>query len=62
MAEARRARTACVGCGARPTSYLYPQIPVVPGIDLRAVCDTVRESAHRRGVVRIGPRTGAGAG
>ena len=47
MAEARRARLAFVGCGAHATAYLYPQIPLVPEIELVAVCDIVREKAER---------------
>ena len=47
MPESRRARIAFVGCGAHATSYLYPQIPLVPEIDLVAVCDIVRDKAEQ---------------
>jgi predicted dehydrogenase len=42
-----KARLAFIGCGSFATSRLFPQIPLVPEIDLVAVCDTVREKAER---------------
>jgi len=42
-----RARLAFIGCGSFATSRIFPQIPLVPEIDLVAVCDVVREKAER---------------
>jgi myo-inositol 2-dehydrogenase/D-chiro-inositol 1-dehydrogenase len=45
--EQRRARLAFIGCGSFATSRIFPQIPLIPEIDLVAVCDVVREKAER---------------
>ena len=42
-----RARLAFIGCGSFATSRIFPQIPLIPEIDLVAVCDVVREKAER---------------
>ena len=43
----QKARLAFIGCGAFATSRIFPQIPLIPEIDLVAVCDVVREKAER---------------
>ena len=47
MAEERKARLAFIGCGSFATGSIFPQVPLVPEIDLAAVCDVVREKAER---------------
>ena len=46
MAE-RRARLAFIGCGGFATATIFPQLRLIPEIDLVAVCDLVREKAER---------------
>ncbi len=41
------ARLGFIGCGSFATSRIFPQIPLIPEIDLVAVCDIVREKAER---------------
>jgi len=45
--ENRKAKLAFIGCGGFATASIFPQIPLVPEIDLVAVCDIVREKAER---------------
>jgi predicted dehydrogenase len=45
--DERKARLAFIGCGSFATSRIFPQIPLIPEIDLVAVCDVVREKAER---------------
>ena len=47
MADAGQAKLAFIGCGGFATSAIFPQIPLVPEIDLVAVCDVVKEKAER---------------
>jgi myo-inositol 2-dehydrogenase/D-chiro-inositol 1-dehydrogenase len=46
-AERKRARLAFIGCGNFATARIFPQIPLIPEIDLMAVCDLDREKAER---------------
>lgn len=41
------ARLGFIGCGSFATSRIFPQIPLIPEIDLVGVCDIVREKAER---------------
>ena len=45
--EPGRARLAFIGCGSVATSRIFPQIPLIPEIDLVAVCDLDRAKAER---------------
>ena len=47
MSESRQAKLAFIGCGGFATSAIFPQIPLLPEIDLVAVCDVVKEKAER---------------
>jgi len=47
MADAGQAKLAFIGCGGFATASIFPQIPLVPEIDLVAVCDIVKEKAER---------------
>jgi len=47
MPEARKARLAFIGCGGFATGSIFPNIHLVPEIDLVAVCDIVKEKAER---------------
>ena len=47
MSTERRARLAFIGCGGFATASIFPQIPLIPEIDLVAVCDIVEEKAQR---------------
>lgn len=47
MAEARKAKLAFIGCGNFATASIFPNIPLIPEIDLVAVCDLDREKAER---------------
>jgi len=47
MSTERKARLAFIGAGGFATASIYPQVPLVPSIDLVAVCDLDREKAER---------------
>ena len=47
MPSSRQARLAFIGAGAFATSQIYPAIPLIPRIDLVAVCDLDRDKAER---------------
>ena len=47
MSTARRARLAFIGCGSFATASIFPQIQLIPEIDLVAVCDLDEEKAQR---------------
>ena len=47
MSETRQAKLAFIGCGGFATHSIFPQIALVPEIDLVAVCDIVKEKAER---------------
>lgn len=47
MADTRQAKLAFIGCGGFATGSIFPQIHLVPQIDLVAVCDLVKEKAER---------------
>ena len=47
MSTERRARLAFIGCGSFATASIFPQIPLIPEIDLVAVCDIEEEKAQR---------------
>ena len=47
MPEQRQARLAFIGCGSFATASIFPNIPLVPQIDLVAVCDIDRAKAER---------------
>ena len=47
MSEKRKARVGFIGCGGFCTGAIMPNIPIVPEIDLVAVCDINRERAER---------------
>jgi len=47
MAETRQAKLAFIGCGGFATGRIFPQIPLVPEIDLVAVCDLDETKASR---------------
>lgn len=47
MSDERKARLAFIGCGAFATGNIFPNIPIIPEIDLVAVCDIDREKAER---------------
>src|ERR687888_140041 len=47
MTEQRKARLAFIGAGAFATHSIYPQVHLVPQIDLVAVCDIDRAKAER---------------
>ncbi len=47
MPEQKQARLAFIGCGGFATASIFPQIPLIPEIDLVAVCDIVKEKAER---------------
>ena len=47
MSTERRARLAFIGCGSFATASIFPQIPLLPEIDLVAVCDIDEEKAQR---------------
>lgn len=43
----QKARVAFIGCGSFATGRIFPQIPLIPEVDLVAVCDVVRDKAER---------------
>ena len=47
MPQTQQAKLAFIGCGGFATSRIFPQIPLIPEIDLVAVCDVVQEKAER---------------
>ncbi len=47
MSEQRKAKLAFIGCGGFATASIYPNVHLVPQIDLVAVCDLDRELAER---------------
>jgi len=47
MSEDRKAKLAFIGCGGFATSSIFPNIHLVPQIDLVAVCDLDRTKAER---------------
>ncbi len=47
MSEQRKAKLAFIGCGGFATASIFPNIHLVPQIDLVAVCDLDRERAER---------------
>ena len=47
MASERQARLAFIGCGGFATGSIFPNIHLVPEIDLAAVCDIDRAKAER---------------
>ncbi|MBM4082976.1 MAG: Gfo/Idh/MocA family oxidoreductase, partial [Planctomycetes bacterium] len=47
MPEQRQAKLAFIGCGGFASASIFPQIRLVPEIDLVAVCDVVKEKAER---------------
>jgi len=47
VSEERKARLAFIGCGSFATGSIFPQIPLVPEIDLVAVCDIDKAKAER---------------
>lgn len=47
MPSPRKARLAFIGCGGFATASIFPNIALVPEIDLVAVCDIDREKARR---------------
>ena len=47
MSTERRARLAFIGCGSFATASIFPQIQLIPEIDLVAVCDIEEEKAQR---------------
>jgi len=47
VGEVRQARLAFIGCGAFATGSIFPNVHLVPEIDLVAVCDLDREKAEK---------------
>jgi myo-inositol 2-dehydrogenase/D-chiro-inositol 1-dehydrogenase len=47
MADTDRARLAFIGCGAHASNSILPCVPLIPEIDLVAVCDVVAGRAER---------------
>lgn len=47
MNSQRQAKLAFIGCGSFATASIFPNIPLVPQIDLVAVCDIDRGKAER---------------
>ncbi len=47
MVETRKAKIAFIGCGNFATGSLFPNIHLIPEMDLMAVCDLDREKAER---------------
>ena len=47
MSEKKRAKIAFVGCGNMSTNALYPNVHLIPEMDLVAVCDFKKELAQR---------------
>lgn len=46
MSEQRKARLAFVGCGGFTNAQIFPCIPLLPRIEIVAVCDLVEEKAR----------------
>ena len=46
MSEQRKARVAFVGCGGFTNASIFPCIPLVPRIEVVAVCDLIRSKAE----------------